>query len=182
MHYLRRDDSICSTFLQRFTISIYLGSHWNFFWLHTIEVRGMATFPHLATPLRLHYLFWLSNWFHLYPSFTGKRQWCYTLDESSPAKELPVFCRTFYCSFPFPPSRDKRREEFYLRTKQCHEGASWTADLSIMTTVKTALDHTADHVSRSKYIHAFCYALCALSIYNKNRQDGRAVTSSTLVL
>ena len=32
-----------------------------------------------------------------------------------------------------------------------------------MTTVKTALDHTADHVSRSKYIHAFCYALCALS-------------------
>ena len=57
MHYLRRDDSICSTFLQRFTISIYLGSHWNFFWLHTIEVRGMATFPHLATPLRLHYLF-----------------------------------------------------------------------------------------------------------------------------
>ena len=72
-----------------------------------------------------------------------------------------MFCRTFYCSFPFPPSRDKRREAFYLRTKQCHESASRTADLLIMTTVKTALDHTADHVSRSKYIHAFCYALCA---------------------
>ena len=95
MHYLRRDDSICSTVLQRFTISIYLGSHWNFFWLHTIEVRGMATFPHLATPLRLHYLFSLIDWFHLYPSFTGKRKGAIRWMNPHPLRSYRCFVERF---------------------------------------------------------------------------------------
>ena len=50
-----------------------------------------------------------------------------------------------------------------------------------MTTVKTALDHTADHVSRSKYIHAFCYALCALSTTKSARwPSGNELDSGTV--
>ena len=165
MHYLRRDNSICSTFLQRFTINIYLGSHWNFFWLHTIEVRGMATLsppgyaPAIALPILIDWLVPSLSFFHgkatmvLYVGWILTR-WGVTGVLSNVLLLLPISTKQRY---------SKRRDAFYLRTKQCHEGASWTADLSIMTTVKTTLDHTADHVSRSKYIHVFCYALCALS-------------------